>query len=208
VATVGDVPRKPPTEHFPAILADVKPAKASVLEERSRDFLTKLRWPTGPECPRCGEARRLLWLESRSKWHCYGCRYQFSVTAGTLFHNSHLPLWKWFVAVHLLVEGPEGMSASELGRILPCSYKTAWFAAHRIRAAMGSARQRRTRPADARRHRFVSPYFHSSLRYRPAYLDEERWRRSNRDNRQVFRDTLVALLQADELPYRELVGAA
>ena len=79
---------------------------------------------------------RLLWLDSRSKWHCYSCRYQFSVTAGTLFHSSHLPVWKWFVSVHLMLESPEGISANELRRMIGGSYKTAWFAAHRIRAAM------------------------------------------------------------------------
>ena len=105
-------------------------------EERCRSYLQGLRWPGGVECPRCDEASRLLWLESRSKWHCYACRYQFSVTAGTLFHNSHLPVWKWFVAVHLMLESPDGISANELRRVIDGSYKTAWFAAHRIRAAM------------------------------------------------------------------------
>jgi transposase-like protein len=192
-------------EHLPPILAGATPA---TLEERSRAFLTSLRWPTGPECPRCGEAKRLLWLDTRSKWHCYACRYQFSVTAGTLFHRSHLPLWKWFVAVHLLLERPTGTSASELGKILPCSYKTAWFAAHRIRAAMGNARRRQRSSEDSLRRRLISPYYHSTARYRPAYLDEQRWRRSNRNNQHAFRDTLLALLSGEELPYRELVGAA
>ncbi len=92
--------------------------------------------PRASHCPRCAEDARLLWLESRSKWHCYSCRYQFSVTAGTLFHRSHLPVWKWLAAVHLMLEAPEGISAGELRRQLGGSYKTAWFAAHRIRAAM------------------------------------------------------------------------
>ena len=105
-------------------------------EQRCRDYLQALRWPGGVECPRCEENVRLLRLESRSKWHCYSCRYQFSVTAGTLFHNSHLPVWKWFVAVHLMLESADGVSASQLRRVIGGSYKTSWFAAHRIRAAM------------------------------------------------------------------------
>jgi transposase-like protein len=105
-------------------------------EDRCRSYLQSLRWPGGVECPRCEETSRLLWLESRSKWHCYECRYQFSVTAGTLFHSSHLPVWKWFVAVHLMLESPEGISANELRRVIGGSYKTAWYVAHRIRAAM------------------------------------------------------------------------
>ena len=96
-----------------------------------------LRWPGGVECPRCTrDARACSGSRRRSKWHCYACRYQFSVTAGTLFHSSHLPVWKWFVAVHLMLDSPEGVSANELRRTLGGSYKTAWFAAHRIRAAM------------------------------------------------------------------------
>jgi transposase-like protein len=111
-------------------------AREVSFEERCRTYLQTLRWPTGVACPRCTESSRLLWLESRSKWHCYSCRYQFSVTAGTLFHHSHLAVWKWLVAVHLILESPEGISAGELRRQLGGSYKTAWFAAHRIRAAM------------------------------------------------------------------------
>ena len=110
---------------------------SETFEERCRDYLQALRWPEGVDCPRCQESTRLLWLESRSKWHCYECRYQFSVTAGTLFHSSHLPVWKWFVSVHLMLESPEGISANELRRVIGGSYKTAWFVAHRIRAAMG-----------------------------------------------------------------------
>jgi transposase-like protein len=106
------------------------------LEESCRLYLQALRWPNGVECPRCMENSRLLWLESRCKWQCYSCRYQFSVTAGTLFHHSHLAVWKWLAAVHLMLESPEGISAGELRRQLGGSYKTAWFAAHRIRAAM------------------------------------------------------------------------
>jgi transposase-like protein len=200
------MPRRPTTPPLPPILADVAPARRDALESRSRELLTSLRWPSGPECPRCGETDRLCYLEAREKWQCYGCRYQFSVTAGTIFHSSHLPLWKWLVAVHLLVETPAGTSASELHRVLPCSYKTAWFASHRIRAAMGGVRRGRPAATAARRRRFPAPYFHSSERYRAAYLDEERWRTENRGNRHAFRDTLVALLATDELPYHRLVG--
>src|SRR4051794_5072429 len=53
------------------------------LEQECRAYLSDLRWPGGVECPRCAESSRLLWLTSRSKWHCYSCRYQFSVTAGS-----------------------------------------------------------------------------------------------------------------------------
>ena len=113
-----------------------EPQKYDELEERCRMYLQSLRWPGGVECPRCDEHDRLLWLDSRDKWHCYSCRYQFSVTAGTLFHSSHLPLWKWFVSVQLMTETPHGISANRLRQILGGSYKTFWFTTHRIRVAM------------------------------------------------------------------------
>src|SRR3954470_6511916 len=112
------------------------PTTQDELESRCRLYVQKLRWPGGSECPRCDENERLLWLDSREKWHCYSCRYQFSVTAGTLFHSSHLPLWKWFVSVQLMTETPNGISASRLRQILGGSYKTFWFTTHRIRVAM------------------------------------------------------------------------
>jgi hypothetical protein len=75
-------------------------------------------------------------IASRAKYECNGCRYQFSVTAGTVFHDSHLPLWKWFLAIYLMGESRKGISAKQLQRTLGVSYKTAWYLAHRIRSAM------------------------------------------------------------------------
>jgi len=213
-------------------LADV-PSEAD-FEQECRDYLSALRWPGGVECPRCSESARLLWLTSRSKWHCYACRYQFSVTAGTLFHSSHLPVWKWFVAVHLMLSGPEGVSANELRRTLGGSYKTAWFAAHRIRAAMRGHGAELLRnlidaelrhagvasephPADivrarttvlARMRRLVGgPHHQLSAKYLPAYIDERRWRSANQSNPYVFRDTIQALLEGEGISYDQLVAA-
>ncbi len=101
----------------------------------ARLYLESLRWPDGPECPRCA-SRSLLWLEGRSKHHCHDCRYQFRVTAGTLFHGSHLPLSKWFRAISLMLASDRGLPATRLQEILGGSYKSAWFLEHRIRAAM------------------------------------------------------------------------
>jgi transposase-like protein len=103
-------------------------------DDRCRELLERLRWPLGPECPRC-KARELARLSSKLLY-CKACDYQFSVTAGTIFHDSHLPLLKWFVATHLLCESRKGMSANQVKRMLGVSYKTAWYLCHRIRAAM------------------------------------------------------------------------
>jgi transposase-like protein len=72
----------------------------------------------------------------RNQYDCDSCRYQFSVTVGTIFHDTHLPLWKWFLAVYLVGESKKGVSANQVKRMLKVSYKTAWYLCHRIRAAM------------------------------------------------------------------------
>lgn len=100
-----------------------------------RTYLEALRWPAGVVCPRCG-GKTISRIKARKVFDCDGCRYQFSVTAGTLFHDSHLPLPKWFLAIYLICESKKGMSANQLKRMLKVSYKTAWYLCHRIRACM------------------------------------------------------------------------
>jgi len=104
-------------------------------DEKCREILTKLRWPEGVTCPRCKE-RQICYLESRKQFECQSCRYQFSVTTGTIFNDTHLPLEKWFAATFLLCEAKKGMSACQIQRTLGISYKTAWYLCHRIRASM------------------------------------------------------------------------
>jgi transposase-like protein len=104
-------------------------------EEKCRAYLEDLRWPDGVVCPRCG-GRSISRIEKRNQFECSSCRYQFSVTAGTVFHDSHLPLWKWFLAIYLIGESKKGISAKQLQRTLGVSYKTAWYLAHRVRSAM------------------------------------------------------------------------
>jgi transposase-like protein len=109
-------------------------------DEKCRELLERLRWPNGPECPRC-KATQLARLTEKLLY-CKDCDYQFSVTAGTIFHDSHLPLLKWFVATYLICESRKGMSANQIRRVLwgqnKGSYKTAWYLCHRIRKAMAS----------------------------------------------------------------------
>jgi transposase-like protein len=104
-------------------------------EDSCRARLKELRWPDGVECPRC-DSKSVARMEDRHQYQCRSCRYQFSVTAGTIFHDTHLPLWKWFLAVYLIVESKKGISANQLKRMIGVSYKTAWYLAHRIRAAL------------------------------------------------------------------------
>ena len=105
-------------------------------EEKCRAYLENLRWPRGKVvCPRCGN-KSISRIADRQQYDCNSCRYQFSVTAGTIFHDSHLPLWEWFLATYTMIESKKGVSANQIKRMLNVSYKTAWYLCHRIRAAM------------------------------------------------------------------------
>jgi transposase-like protein len=109
-------------------------------EAKAREHLESLRWPDGPYCPHCGEAENVTRLNGEAARpgvvQCNSCRQQFSVTVGTLFERSHIPLNKWLLAFHLMASSKKGISAHQLHRSLDITYKTAWFMAHRIREAM------------------------------------------------------------------------
>ncbi|HUF52605.1 MAG TPA: IS1595 family transposase [Dehalococcoidia bacterium] len=107
-------------------------------EDKCREVLEGLRWPTGVQCPRCAHDK-VYRDEKRSQYDCADCGYQFSVTSGTVLHDTHLPLRKWFVAAYLMTESRKGISANQLKRMISVSYKTAWYLCHRIRAAMKDA---------------------------------------------------------------------
>lgn len=280
-------------------------------EEKCRNYLEKLRWPKGIVCPTCG-SNKISRIVARNQFDCDGCRYQFSATAGTIFHDTHLPLWKWFLATYLLCESRKGMSANQLKRMLKMTYKTAWYLSHRIRAAMletapkklggtveidetyikAKPRRHRTRAderivigirqrngdlrlihaEDAKAatireiinanvgshvevivtdesliydfaldnmkkkvHRAINhsrEYVHGdvhtntvesafsllkrgifgtwhkiSAKHLPAYLDEMCFRFNNRKNKFLFRDTMLKLIQSDNLEYKNLIAA-
>ena len=104
-------------------------------DEKCRELLVRLRWPEGVQCLRCKMPVVEL-TTAKQLFYCKECDYQFSVTANTIFNDSHLPLQKWFLATLLLCEARKGMSANQVKRTLGVSYKTAWYLCHRIRAAM------------------------------------------------------------------------
>ena len=111
-------------------------------EMAARRYLEQVRWPDGePKCPHCG-AKRASRIEGKGVrpgvWFCNGCRKQFTVTVGTVFERSKIPLHKWLLANHLLSASKKGMSAHQMHRMLGVTYKTAWFMTHRIREAMKS----------------------------------------------------------------------
>jgi transposase-like protein len=108
-------------------------------DERCRELLERIRWANGPVCPRCQNPNPARLVSNAKLVYCKDCDYQFTVTANTIFHDSHLPLIKWLAATYMLCEARKGMSANQIKRQLGVSYKTAWYLCHRIRAAMASA---------------------------------------------------------------------
>ena len=111
-------------------------------EEQARVHLEALRWSNGRVCPHCGECENTSPTASKNHraglYYCNSCESTFTVTVGTLFERSHVPLNKWLMAFHLVAASKKGMSSKQLERMLGVSYKTAWFMSHRIREAMTS----------------------------------------------------------------------
>jgi transposase-like protein len=107
-------------------------------DEKCRETLTHLRWPDGTKCLKC-QSENVAPVSDRKVYVCYSCRYQFSVTVNTIFHDSHLPLTTWFFVTYLMTESRKGISANQIKRMLGISYKTAWYLCHRIRKAMAEA---------------------------------------------------------------------
>jgi transposase-like protein len=287
-------------------------------DQQCRNYLERLRWPKGIRCPKCG-GERVSSILKRDQHNCdsESCGYQFSVTAGTIFHDTHLALTKWFLAVFLICQSRKGMSANQLKRMLRINYRTAWYLCHRIRHAMAEAnpekldgtvemdetyiggKQRnihsrgpygsgkeivigiRKRDGDLRffhagdtrsvtlnkyirenisedvdvivtdehaayptamaqfrdKHRtvnhshkeyvrgdvhtntvesafsllkrgIVGTWHRVSAKHLAAYLDEMTWRFNNRKNPFLFRDTMLKLIQSDNLEYKELTAKA
>ena len=105
-------------------------------EEACREHLFKLRWPTGYSCPRCNHKEHYF-HRNRHLYHCKSCNYQVSLTAGTIFHKTRVPLRKWFWMIYLMGHQKSGISMMSLQSMLEIkSYKTVWLMGHKIRHAM------------------------------------------------------------------------
>lgn len=108
--------------------------------DKARDYLEAQRWPNGPVCPHCGVISDATKLQGKSTrpgvYKCKSCAKPFSVTVGTVFERSKIPLNKWLLATYLLSSSKKGMSSHQIHRTLGVTYKTAWFMTMRIREAM------------------------------------------------------------------------
>ncbi len=114
-------------------------------EDRARELLERIRWPDGPICPHCvvsgGHYRVKPRRGSRSPvrpgvWKCKDCRKQFSVTVGTVFHGSKIPLGKWLIAIYWILSSDKGMNAHQLHRRLGITYKSSRLMVQRIQVAI------------------------------------------------------------------------
>jgi transposase-like protein len=105
-------------------------------EGACQKHLFKLRWPSGYRCPRCGH-EKYFFHEPRHLYQCKACKYQVSLTAGTIFHKTKTPLRKWFWMIFMMCRQKSGVSMLTLQRMLAVkSYKTVWTMGHKIRHAM------------------------------------------------------------------------
>jgi hypothetical protein len=116
-------------------------------DDDCRAYLEKIRWPKGVRCERCDGSKIVRMAVTQTRhgntitrhvMECATCHYQFSVTAGTVFHDSHLPLTTWFMVVAMMCEAKKGVSANQVKRHFGMQYRTAWYLCHRIRKAMES----------------------------------------------------------------------
>ncbi len=109
-------------------------------EAKARKWLETRLWSDGPICPHCGTINEATLMKGKSHrpglYQCNACLKPFTVTVGTLYERSKIPLHKWLAATHLMMASKKGMSALQIGRMLGLSKKTAWFVCHRIRESL------------------------------------------------------------------------
>jgi transposase-like protein len=121
-------------------------------EAAAREWLERELWPDGPVCSHCGVVNQATLLQRGTRprknqpenkrparsglYQCNACHEPFTVTVGTLYERSHIPLNKWLAATHLMMASKKGMSALQISRMLGIGYKSAWFMCHRIRESL------------------------------------------------------------------------
>ena len=103
-------------------------------KEKCEEYIHKVRWPNGVTCPKCGSGSPYR-LSSVKKFECSKCGYQFSITSGTIFHKTYVPLPKWFLAIYLICVSKQNVKVNQIHVALDLPYKTAWYMCKRINQA-------------------------------------------------------------------------
>lgn len=99
--------------------------------------LERNRWPAGYVCARCTHRKHyVVWHGGAKTFQCQACRHQVTLTSGTIFHSSKLPLTKWFQAMYMLTQSKNNVSALELSRLIGVCYRTAWRVKHKLLEVM------------------------------------------------------------------------
>ena len=120
--------------------ADLFKSDFHTMKHKAREWLEARVWADGRACPHCGVVDQSTLMQGKTHrpglYQCNACREPFTVTVGTLYERSKIPLNKWLAATHLIMASKKGMSALQIGRMIGVSYKTAWFLCHRIRESL------------------------------------------------------------------------
>jgi transposase-like protein len=102
-------------------------------ETTCREYLEQRFWNGKPECPYCQYKEKIYCIEGGKRYKCKQCKKKFSITVGTIFENSNVPMSTWFCAIYLITSHKKGISSAQLARDLGVTQKTAWFMLHRLR---------------------------------------------------------------------------
>ena len=207
-------------------------AKQFGTQEACVNYLEALRWPEGVTCLQC-DGRKVARLHTngttrtrlnpdtgemetkktpgRFVYQCQNpeCLHQFSVTTGTIFHDTHLDLEKWFFAVALMVNAKKGLSALQMKRDLKVAYKTAWYLNHRIRKAMGlieAADEEKLAGTIEADETYVGGKYDARRKRARYYLSEFQFRWNNREAESMFMLVMAALVIGEAIPYAQLIG--
>src|SRR6202521_1866310 len=103
-------------------------------EGAARTYIEARRWPTGPVCPPCQEAKRIT-ARKGGYYRCNPCKVDFTCRTETIFERSHVPLHKWLYAIYLLMTARKGISSLQLAKEIGVTQKSAWFVLQRLREA-------------------------------------------------------------------------